>query len=137
MIPIDLNADLESILNKQFDGLHSGGGRSSIKGGQTEANRALELLDISGYAKNRSEVLPIGKRGATVLSPYIRHNLLTLDQVWKHVSRAPYQDQRNLEMNFSGKNMLGTYTHESELGYLKICVLSRLGMLRETGGQVV
>lgn len=93
MIPIDLNADLDSTLNQHFDGLHFGGGRSSIKGGQTEANRALEMLDISGYAKNRSEVLPIGKRGATVLSPFIRHNLLTLEQVWNHVSKEPYQDR--------------------------------------------
>jgi deoxyribodipyrimidine photo-lyase len=94
VIPLNLNTDLESILNQHFDGLHSGGGRSSIKGGQTEANRALDLLDISGYAKNRSEVLPLSKRGATLLSPYIRHNLLTLQQVWNHVSKAPYQDRK-------------------------------------------
>ena len=50
-------------------------------------------LDISGYAKNRSQVLPLEDRGASVLSPYIRHNILSLQRVWDHVAKAPFADR--------------------------------------------
>lgn len=93
MKQIDITADLDQTLHQNFDGLHSGGGRSRIRGGQTAANAALASLDISGYAAKRSEVLPRERRGATVLSPYIRHNLLTLSQVWEHVQGAPSRDR--------------------------------------------
>jgi len=93
MQQLDLAQGAEAILEQQFAGLHSGGGRSPIKGGQVAANAALANLDITGYAKNRSEVLPVSKRGATVLSPYIRHNLLTLTQVWDAVAKAPFNDR--------------------------------------------
>ena len=95
--PINISGDLEAIVEKQFVGLHSGGGRSTIRGGQTAADRALEQLDIRGYASNRSEVLPKSARGASVLSPYIRHNLLTLKQVWKALDKAPYQDREKFQ----------------------------------------
>lgn len=95
--PIDISGNLEAIVEKQFEGLHSGGGRSTIRGGQTAADRALEKLDIRGYASRRSEVLPKSARGASVLSPYIRHNLLTLKQVWKAVDKAPYQDREKFQ----------------------------------------
>ncbi len=90
---IDISRDLSQVLSDHFEGLHSGGGRSSIRGGQTAADTALANLDITGYAKKRSEVLPVSRRGASVLSPYIRHNLLTLQQVWNHVSNSPYEDR--------------------------------------------
>ena len=90
---IDIRSDLEEILNQEFQSLHSGGGRSSIGGGQSAADQALSALNISGYAKNRSEVLPYEARGASVLSPYIRHNLLTLAQVWDHVGKAAFADR--------------------------------------------
>jgi len=93
MKQIDINSNLEQILSDHFDSLHSGGGRGSIKGGQSAANQALVALDITGYAKKRSEVLPLEARGATRLSPYIRHNLLTLQQVWDHVAKAPFADR--------------------------------------------
>ena len=93
MRKIDLSKSLEDILANEFVGLHSGGGRSSIRGGQSAANAALDALDIRGYAKNRSEVLPYESRGASVLSPYIRHNLLTLQQVWDRVADAPFADR--------------------------------------------
>lgn len=93
MIELDLSLEAETLLTKHFEGLHSGGGRSSIRGGQTAADQALAQLDITGYAKGRSEVLPRDKRSATVLSPYIRHNLLSLKQVWGHVSKSPFQDR--------------------------------------------
>ena len=90
---IDITSELDSLLESHFVGLHSGGGRSSIQGGQSAADQALATLDITGYAKKRSQVLPISTRGASVLSPYIRHNLLTLKQVWDHVVKAPYDDR--------------------------------------------
>lgn len=94
---IDLSLDAEAILQQSFEGLHSGGGRSSIPGGQTQALIALEQLDITGYAANRSEVYPQSRRGASVLSPYIRHNLLTLEQVWSAVSKAPNKDREKFQ----------------------------------------
>lgn len=90
---IDISRDPVAILEEEFDGLHSGGGRSSIAGGQSAADAALAALDISGYAKSRSQVLPIESRGASVLSPYIRHNLLPLQRVWDHVAKAPFADR--------------------------------------------
>ncbi len=92
LIPID--APVLEIIEKYFGGLYSGElGLSSIKGGQTAADEALATLDITGYATKRSEVLPKSRRGASVLSPYIRHNLLTLPQVYRAVKTAPYKDR--------------------------------------------
>jgi deoxyribodipyrimidine photo-lyase len=91
---IDITEGALKIIESQFQGLYSGAlGTSSIKGGQSAANLALENLDITRYAEQRSEVQPIEKRGATVLSPYIRHNLLTLDQVYRAVKGAPFRDR--------------------------------------------
>jgi deoxyribodipyrimidine photo-lyase len=92
--PLDITADTLDLIASNFAGLYSGDlGLSSIKGGQTAANTALENLDIRGYAANRSEVLPVHQRGASVLSPYIRHNLLTLNQVYRAVKDAPFKDK--------------------------------------------
>jgi len=55
---IAISQDAATLVEKEFVGLHSGGGRSTIMGGQSAADKALESLDISGYAKTRSEVLP-------------------------------------------------------------------------------
>lgn len=91
---INLDSEPLEILERDFVGLYSGErGLSSIDGGQTAANRALAELDITGYAQKRSEVMPRAKRGASVLSPYIRHNLLTLEQVYRAVKDAPYRDR--------------------------------------------
>lgn len=82
------------IIERDFQGLFSGElGVSAISGGQTAADRALANLDITGYAKMRNEVFPRMRRGATVLSPYIRHNLLTLTDVFHAVQNAPYKDR--------------------------------------------
>ena len=93
MSQIDISQDATAILEKEFTGLHSGSGRSSIAGGQSAADHALTQLDIAGYAKNRSQVLPHTDRGASVLSPYIRHNILSLQRVWDHVAKAPFADR--------------------------------------------
>lgn len=92
---IDLNRDVISIVKMEFAGLYSGKAEISptIAGGQSAANRALKNLDINRYADDRSEVFPHEKRGATMLSPYIRHNILTLDQMYKAVKDAPYKDR--------------------------------------------
>lgn len=92
--PLDINRDVLEIIERDFVGLYSGPlGISSITGGQSAANQALATLDITRYAEDRSEVLPYEKRGATVLSPYIRHNILTLDQVYRAVKSAPSKDR--------------------------------------------
>ncbi|MCX6437534.1 MAG: deoxyribodipyrimidine photolyase [Actinobacteria bacterium] len=90
---LDIGSELEKIVDQEFKSLHSGGGRSSIQGGQSAADLALSDLDIAGYAKQRSQVLPLSARGASVLSPYIRHNLLPLQRVWDHVGKAPFTDR--------------------------------------------
>ncbi len=94
MVPINLQGDVLANIERHFGGLFSGDiGASSILGGQSAANAALAQLDITGYANTRSQVLPKNRRGATVLSPYIRHNILTLDQVYRAVKHAPYKDR--------------------------------------------
>ncbi len=91
---LSLTQDPLLIIERDFRELYSGElGVSSIRGGQGAANEALLTLDITGYASQRSEVLPKAKRGATVLSPYIRHNILTLSQVYRTVKDAPFRDR--------------------------------------------
>ncbi len=66
---------------------------SSVRGGQAAADAALATLDLTGYAARRSTVLPEERRGATRLSPYIRHGLLTLPAVWAAAAGAPARDR--------------------------------------------
>lgn len=72
------------------DGVRPGGHR----GGQAAADTALATLDVTGYARSRSTVLPESRRGASRLSPYVRHGLLSLPEVWDAVTDAPPQDKR-------------------------------------------
>lgn len=62
-------------------------------GGQKAADKALDSLDVTGYARRRSMVHPPSARGASKLSPYIRHGLLDLNSVWAHVETAPSYDR--------------------------------------------
>lgn len=62
---------------------------SDIRGGQSAADAALAAVDITGYARTRNEVWPRDRRGATGLSPYIRHGLLSLPRVWASVDGPP------------------------------------------------
>ncbi|MGB7362680.1 MAG: FAD-binding domain-containing protein [Rhodococcus sp. (in: high G+C Gram-positive bacteria)] len=71
------------------DGIHAG----AFRGGQSAADAALAGLDISGYARSRSTVQPESRRGASRMSPYIRHGLLTLREVWDAVEDAPARDR--------------------------------------------
>jgi deoxyribodipyrimidine photo-lyase len=93
MKSIDITQDLEQLLSEHFNGLHSGGGRSSIRGGQSAANQALASLDLRGYAKRRSEVLPVANRGASVMSPYVRHNIIPLSALWEKASEVSGDDK--------------------------------------------
>ena len=65
---------------------------SDIVGGQRAADAALASFDVSGYARRRNEVWPAQRRGASGLSPYIRHGLLTLPRVWRAVADGPAED---------------------------------------------
>lgn len=71
------------------DGVAPGG----FRGGQRAADQALATLDITGYARDRSVVLPVERRGASRMSPYIRHGLLPLTDVWSAVADAPPRDR--------------------------------------------
>lgn len=61
-------------------------------GGQRAADAALATFEVAGYAASRNEVLPAEARGASKLSPYIRHGLLPLSRVWEHVTGGPSRD---------------------------------------------
>lgn len=68
--------------------------RPARRGGQSAADAALATLDITGYAKRRSQVHPPSSRGATSLSPYIRYGLITLAEATAAVRDAPAADRR-------------------------------------------
>ncbi|WP_375387240.1 FAD-binding domain-containing protein [uncultured Amnibacterium sp.] len=61
-------------------------------GGQAAADEAAAAFDVRGYASRRSEVLPVEDRGASGLSPFIRHGLLPLPRVWDAVQGGPARD---------------------------------------------
>lgn len=63
-----------------------------FRGGQAAADAALAGLDVRGYARRRSQVWPPSSRGASGLSPYIRHGLLCLPQVWSAAGDGPPRD---------------------------------------------
>ena len=65
-----------------------------FRGTQAAADHQLATLDVAGYAGSRSEVFPITERGASGLSPYLRHGLHTLPQVWDAVGGAPSKDRQ-------------------------------------------
>ncbi len=67
-------------------------GSERFRGGQSMADAALAAYDVRGYAATRNEVLPAARRGASALSPYIRHGLLPLRRVWDHVGGGPGKD---------------------------------------------
>lgn len=67
-------------------------GSERFRGGQTAADAALAAFDVSGYAERRNQVLPESDRGASGLSPYIRHGLIPLRRAWRHVGGGPGRD---------------------------------------------
>ena len=75
-------------------GLHSGpaGASRRFPGGQSAADAALMSFDVRGYAARRNQVWPPSARGASGLSPWIRHGLITLPRAWRHVEGGPARD---------------------------------------------
>ena len=67
-------------------------GSTRFTGGQRAADAALAAFDVAGYARRRNEVRPADRRGASALSPWIRHGLLSLPEVWAHVDGGPARD---------------------------------------------
>lgn len=65
---------------------------SAIRGGQEVADRALAMFDVAGYAARRNTVWPPSARGASGLSPYIRHGIVSLREVWDAVEGGPAAD---------------------------------------------
>ncbi len=65
---------------------------SVIRGGQTAADHALDSFGVTGYAARRNTVWPPSARGASGLSPYIRHGMLPLQRVWNAVGGGPAAD---------------------------------------------
>ena len=64
----------------------------AFRGGQQAADAALNAFDVTGYATSRSEVYPVERRGASRLSPYIRHGLISLPRAWRSVVHGPAKD---------------------------------------------
>lgn len=65
-----------------------------FRGGQIAADGVLASLDINGYASDRNEVWPVQRRGASAVSPYVRHGLLPLPLLWDAVADAPDRDRQ-------------------------------------------
>ncbi len=87
-------AAAEAFVGQHLTGLFVGDpvGSERFRGGQAAADAALAAYDVRGYAATRNEVLPPSTRGASALSPYIRHGLLSLPTVWHHVEGGPSRD---------------------------------------------
>jgi len=62
-------------------------------GTQAAADAALDAFDVTGYARTRNDVWPPDRRGASGLSPWIRHGLLPLPRVYASVE-GPAEDRR-------------------------------------------
>ena len=77
-------------VERHLAGLYSGQVVASARftGTQRSADEALARLDLTGYASSRNEVWPESRRGATALSPFIRHGLLPLPWVWSQATGA-------------------------------------------------
>lgn len=65
-----------------------------FRGGQRAADAALAAWSVDGYARRRNAVWPPSARGASALSPYVRHGLLTLPRLWRAVDGGPGADVR-------------------------------------------
>jgi deoxyribodipyrimidine photo-lyase len=87
-------AAAEAFADEHLAGLFRGGpvGSERFRGGQAAADAALAAYVVRGYAAARNQVLPQAHRGASALSPYIRHGLLSLPTVWHHVEGGPARD---------------------------------------------
>lgn len=99
-LPLPPHDDREAVVSWVRDHLGhltcdgpEGGASPRFRGGDGAARRALADLDVRGYAGRRNEVWPEAARGATALSPYVRHGLITLPELWDAVDGAPERDR--------------------------------------------
>lgn len=65
----------------------------TFRGGDSAADKALSDTNLTGYAANRNRVAPDAARGATRLSPYIRHGMLQLPTLWRYATGAHENDR--------------------------------------------
>ena len=96
-IPEPGRQNAERFVADQLSGLYTEGelpASPRIRGGQSAADAALAAFDVSGYAGRRNNAYPERERGASRLSPYIRHGLLQLPHVWDAVAEGPSSDVR-------------------------------------------
>lgn len=84
-----VSAHLGDLAREGADGVRPG----VVRGGQAAADTVLAGLDVAGYARDRSTVLPEERRGATRVSPYVRHGLIQLPELWEAVADAPARDR--------------------------------------------
>lgn len=97
LLPTPALADVDAWVDRHLGHLvcdAGTGARGLHRGGQSAADAALANLDITGYARRRSMVHPPSARGASRLSPYVRHGLLTLTEVIEAVRDAPADDRQ-------------------------------------------
>ena len=85
---------IETFVASHLAGLFGDEAHGSLRfvGGQRAADARLASFDVTGYGKRRNEVAPQPKRGASGLSPYIRHGLISLQQAWDHVAGGEVED---------------------------------------------
>lgn len=96
-IPEPGRRNAERFVLTHLKGLYTGGelpASPRIRGGQAAADTALADFDVTGYASRRNNAYPERERGASRLSPYIRHGLLQLPHVWDAVADGPPSDVR-------------------------------------------
>ncbi len=117
-----VRAHLGHLVDGLVDDAVAGSGR--FAGGQQAADAALAAFDVTGYARSRNEVLPPERRGASGLSPYIRHGLVQLRDVWDHVEGGPARDVRK----FRDELLWQEYARH---WYARFGTRSRLGIRRE------
>ena len=93
-LPVPAVGEEEAWVRENLSDLVDGEVRRStaFRGGQGAADAALAAFDVTGYAANRNEVHPTGRRGASRLSPYVRHGLITLPRLWQTASAGPPRD---------------------------------------------
>jgi len=94
LLPVPPEGGEHSWVREHLAGLTSGpdGPSGRFRGGQSAADAALDGFDVRGYAARRNEVWPPQARGASGLSPWIRHGLITLPRAWTHVEGGPARD---------------------------------------------
>lgn len=65
-----------------------------FRGTQQAAKEAWGNFDVSQYAKTRNEVWPTEARGASGMSPYIRHGFFSLSYLWNTVEGPSADTQK-------------------------------------------